>query len=118
MIYIFEPYEVVWSLLPFFFFILVIWSFIKKVLGLFGKEPIWDYFIQFLFCSVLLALSMFISRTEAYLFVLSLAPFSYLPEALFCWILYPLLLVIASYIIDHRSNKNKKDQGRFFPRVR
>lgn len=99
--------EIIWALLPILFILLSIWSVLKHLFGIFGEEPLSFYLKQLLFCSLLFALAVVISRTETFAKAAELPVISIMPFGLYKFLLYPLLLVLSSIFVDYKAkNKN------------
>ena len=89
----------IWGLLPLFFLLLVCWSLVKNVFGLYGKEPIRDQLSQLAFClatwgaSYVLVSSSFFERVARY------SELVYLPEGFLAWLVFPLVLFLAGILL-------------------
>ncbi len=101
-----HTFEIVWALLPLFFVVLVLVSLVKKMFGSKLNIPIKDYLIQLVFCLVCFAVSILIVRSDLFLQSLTYFPLSLIPIEVYQWVLYPVILVIASLIVDKRSHED------------
>ena len=91
-----------WLLLPFSFFCLAFWAVVKPYLGVRGKEDTKMYVSQAIFCSVALAIAIFVDRSSWFEPFIEMASFGMLDIKIATWLLYPgvlLALAMAQKII-------------------
>jgi len=96
-----------WALLPLVLLLIAIHAGYKKVMKIPRREDGWDYFIQFLFCSAILVMSIFF---DIYVFEILVQSYwgSYLHVQVYRWLIYPLLLTSAVWLQRLTSDKPER----------
>jgi len=102
----------IWFLLPLAFFILWIWSLAKPYLKIPGREHTGNYFMQGVFCVVGLIISIVIDRTEVFENLLESFSYEKLDLRIARWLLYPVVLVVLSFIQQFVAKARKKETKR------
>lgn len=98
-------YYLVWALLPLLLFIFALWALIRPYVGIRGKEGFSRYFYQAIFCSIALVIAICIDKYETLNDILDSLSYSFFDLRLAKWLIYPLVLLFASWVDSFLSKK-------------
>lgn len=99
---------VFWFLFPLTFFFLWIWSVLKPLFKVPGREDSKSYFSQFVFCLVGFWIAIAIDQTENFANLVDSLSYGMLDLKVARFLLYPVVLVLMAYIQKLFSKKKEE----------